>query len=221
MIRIIVGVLLGFSSSVTCPSNSLLVNYGTRSNLSTTLMVALGALLGDLAVLLLLLHILGGSVQDWVSTQAWFWFLGSIVMFYIAVQQFRARTRGQLPSKRVGRYNGNEDREQPSFREIMRTMPTLKAALSGFSVTAINPFTYVWWVGLFALGITADGGISYGFFAGILAGAAVWFGVISVVLHFVRRILTVRTLRTIHVVSSAILGTYALWLLIEGLKRSL
>ncbi len=210
MLRLFTAILLGMSSSVTCPSNTLLIHHGGRSALVVTLAVALCAVLGDTAVLLLLLRVVPESLRATVTGQYWFWMVGALIMGYIAVGQLRSGRSDSHESAVAG---------TTASRKRASSGRPLRSAFSGFSVTAFNPFTWVWWIGLFGPGIATDGTIRYEFFGGILIGATLWFTLLATVVHMVRGHMTQRADTAIHIVSFGILGTYAIWLVVEGLSR--
>lgn len=203
------GLALGFVASPTCPSNAEGIRLGTRHGFWPALMVGLGAVAGDAAVLAAMLLGLLPLIQAEPLLQAPLWFVGSAVLLYVARGTFvEARTPvpAPAPAEFTAAGRPNPVRGQPPGHA--------RAFWIGFAITAFNPFTGLWWLGL--LGPLAPAGrqATLTLSLAVLAGALAWFILVAVLLHMARPWLSGRPRQWLLAGSGlAVLGfgLYFLW----------
>lgn len=202
------GVALGFIASPTCPSNAEEIRVGTLAGFGGAALVALGAVTGDAAVLVVVLAGLHPLMEAYPPLRALLWLVGAVVLGYIAIGIFREvrHTRGLAEVAASG----------PQRVRSPASPAPLRAFWAGFAITTFNPFTVVWWVGLLAPALERGDGLPVAFAAAVLAGALVWFLGLAAVLHLARGRLTTRVRRGILIVSGLAVSAYAVYFAWRG-----
>jgi L-lysine exporter family protein LysE/ArgO len=197
---IVNGLILGFVSSPTCPSNAEEIRWGARSGFGPALAVGLGAVAGDAIVLAVVLLGLYPLMQAFPFLNSLLWLVGALVLAFVAFGLIKEASSGGpwLP-----RAAGGDARARPF--------------LTGLAITAFNPFTVIWWVGLLGASALGAFGLSLLFPAAVLVGSLLWFAGLAALLHFGRGLLTGGAYRWILILSSLVLFAYAGWLAWRGL----
>lgn len=193
--NIINGFVLGWLASPSCPSNAEEIRAGTRGGSSPALAVALGAVAGDALVLLVLVLGLQPILEEVQTLTTLLWAVGAGVLTYVAVGIFREA--GQVVSAEQEASAGDG------------TRGLARAAWTGFAITTFNPFTVAWWMGLLGPALAGGEAFPVAFAVSVLAGAAVWFLGLVVILRVGRRWLTRRVRRVILYVTGAGALAYA------------
>ena len=189
------GLALGLIASPSCPSNAEEIRVGTLRGFSGAAFVALGAVAGDAVILGVVLLGLQPLLESYPVLNALLWVIGALVLGYIAYGILRdvRETEGVAetsPDVRAG---------APSAG---------RAFWAGFAITAFNPFTILWWVGLLAPALEEGSSVAL-FSLAVLAGALAWFLGLAVLLHVGRSWLTTRVRRGILIVSALAVLAYA------------
>lgn len=196
------GFLLGFVASPSCPSNAEEIRRGTRDGFFAALLVGLGAVAGDTLVLLLLLLGLYPLLQvlPWLTSTLWF--LGALVLAYIAWGIFREAAVVE---------SVDSDARQAALAQV-----PLHDFWAGFAITTFNPFTVLWWLGLLGPTFGAGEAVSVPFVSAVLLGSLAWFAGLALVLQIGRQWLTVRVRQVILWLSGLVVVGYALYFLWQG-----
>lgn len=196
---IVNGFMLGLVASPSCPSNAEEIRLGTRQGFVAALSVGAGAVAGDAAILLLLVLGLQTVLVDVERFDPILWSAGALVLAYVAWGIFREAAVAPAVPRAA-------DRVVP-----WRTRDVARAFWVGFAITAFNPFTLVWWLGLLGPALTGSGEVPATFAAAVLLGALAWFVALAVLLQVGRRWLTRRVRRWILIASGVGAGGYALY----------
>lgn len=189
------GFALGLIASPSCPSNAEELRVGTRHGFTGAALVALGAVTGDAAILVIVLLGLHPIMEAYPALTTLLWLFGAIVLAYIALSIFRdaGRTQGLAAAETA-----------PSL-----SAPRFGRALwAGFAITTFNPFTILWWVGLLAPALE-KGTAVVPFALAVLMGALAWFIGLALLLHVGRHWLTTGVRRGILIVSGVAVMAYA------------
>ncbi len=197
MLNVILGgMVLGFAASPTCPSNAEEIRMGARAGFRLAALVGLGAVLGDAAVLGLVLLGLIPLLQSYPLLNSLMWLLGGLVLIYIAWSTMAEANR-EAQGSQLLQPDATGQRGVSGFHSLWR----------GFAITALNPFTGLWWIGLLGP-ITASGSAAiYAFSAAVLAGSLIWFLGLAGILHLGRGWLRGRSRRWTYRLSGlAVLG---------------
>lgn len=202
MINILLnGLILGFVSSPTCPSNAEEIRWGSREGFGAALAVGLGAVTGDAVVLVVVLLGLYPLLQAYPSAAALLWLVGSVVLAYIAIGMVREAVAATATEPQATPSGGHR-----------------RPFLTGFVITTFNPFTIFWWFGLLGAWTLGTAGLTFAFPLAVLTGSLLWFVGLAALLHLGRSRLTAAARRWILAASALILFAYAGWLLVHALR---
>jgi L-lysine exporter family protein LysE/ArgO len=197
------GMILGFVSSPSCPSNAEGIRLGTRYHPGYALLVAGGAIVGDAVVLAAILLGILPLLAAFPVLNTVLYLLGSAVLLYVSWGIFR---EAFYPSNSWSRH-----------QQEMTPASRLRAFWTGFAITTFNPFTLVWWVGLLAPKFENDESV-LPFSVAVLAGSFLWFLLLAIVLRVGQTVLTNRLRRWILMASGLVVLGYALYFLWEGVS---
>jgi L-lysine exporter family protein LysE/ArgO len=198
---IVNGFVLGFIASPSCPSNAEEIRLGTRYHAGYALLVGVGAVTGDVivlvAVLLGLVPLL--NTYSWLNTGLLF--IGSSVLLYVSWGIFKE-------AMNVTGWTTNDKQA---------TATLLRAFWVGFAITTFNPFTALWWIGLLAPMLEKEQNIIF-FSVMVLVGSLTWFLMLAAILQFSRSWLTPSFRRWVLVGSGLLTLGYAVYFLIQASK---
>ncbi|MFB5660944.1 LysE family translocator [Alteribacillus sp. HJP-4] len=203
---ILSGFFIGFVSSPTCPSNGEEIKHGTRYGLSSSISVGAGAVAGDAVILLAILWWLMPFIDSNSMIVTFLWLFGSIVLLYVSWGIFKEmKTVEAVGGKRIKRIT-------KPFRHYA------KAFWTGAAITAFNPFTFLWWMGLLTPILDSNGDISAVYPAAVLAGAFIWFMLLAYLVYLGNRWLNKRKRQVLLLLSgSAVLG-YSIYFLFQFIR---
>ena len=199
------GLVLGFAASPTCPSNAHEVRMGSRHGFSLAVLVGLGAVTGDAVVLLVVFMGLLSLLQAWPMLGVILWVVGGLVLLYVAKWSIAEANRRPA-------WAG----ESNSVNVVYRHESSLKAFWTGFAITAFNPYTALWWVGLLGPMLESGGAFPVAFSLAILIGSLTWFAGLAGLLHFARPWLSQGLWKWILTLSGLAVGGYGLYFLWQG-----
>jgi L-lysine exporter family protein LysE/ArgO len=196
MFQLIVnGFVLGFLSSPTCPSNAEEVRWGSYHGFPAALLVSLGAVTGDALILFLVLLGLYPLLQAFPGLEPALWLVGSLVLAYLAwgiLREAVAIGAGAARPTEAGR------------SQRFSTRPFT----NGLLITALNPFTVAWWVGLLGSPATPAARLPLPFAATVLAGSLAWFGGLAALLQLGQSHFTLAVRRGLLVAGGLVLLGY-------------
>ncbi|MEX2543093.1 MAG: LysE family transporter [Trueperaceae bacterium] len=201
------GFILGFISSPTCPSNAEEARWGSRYGLGAALLVGAGAIAGDAVVLLFTLLGLYPLLLAFPSLERVLWLAGSFVLGYLAWGMLREARQPDPAADELDAAASPRLGLRPFFR--------------GLLITALNPFTFAWWIGLLGVSSLSSGDLPILFAGAVLAGSLAWFVGLAGLLHFSRGKISEGARRWMLVVGALVMFGYASWLAVEGLTVSL
>ena len=203
---IISGLLLGFFGSPTCPSNALEIRQGLKHGFRLAAIVGIGAVSGDCLVLIAVLVGLMSLLEAWPVLGTFIWFVGGLVLLYMA--------RDSLIQSYRGVWMGNNlQREEV----IPSRMDNVRAFWSGFTITVTNPYTALWWVGLLGgSGLAVREGLPLVFIGSIIIGTLTWFIGLAGLLQFARYRLNRTFWTTVLILAGISVGGYGLYFLWHG-----
>ncbi|UOQ43723.1 LysE family translocator [Halobacillus salinarum] len=203
------GLVIGFVSSPTCPSNGEEIKHGTKYGLTSSLVVGLGAVTGDAIVLSAILLWLMPFISTESILVTYLWLFGSIVLFYVAWGIF----------KEISTVQGVKEKRMSEIMNPARHY--LRAFWIGTVITTFNPFTVMWWMGLLIPIVNDEDNISLVYPVSILAGALLWFVLLAVLLHLGERWLNKKKRQIILLISGlAVLG-YSVYFFIQFVNQLL
>lgn len=200
------GFILGFISSPTCPSNAEEVRWGTGYGFSAALLVGAGAIVGDAVVLLFTLLGLYPLLLAFPNLETGLWLAGSLVLGYLAWGMLREARRPEPAGVELDAASSPRLDLRPFSR--------------GLLITALNPFTIAWWIGLLGASSLTSGKLPLLFAVAVLAGSLAWFAGLAALLHFGRGRMSGEVRRWILVAGALVMFGYAAWLAFEGLMTS-
>ncbi len=195
------GMILGFVSSPSCPSNAEGIRLGTRYHAGYTLLVAGGAVVGDVVVLAAILLGVLPLLATFPVLNTVLYLLGSAVLLYVSWGIFQ---------------EAFHPTNSWAHHQTTTAASRLRAFWTGFAITTFNPFTLVWWVGLLAPKFENEEGI-LPFSVAVLAGSFLWFLLLAIILRLGQTLLTNRLRRWVLLASGLVVLGYALYFLLEGL----
>jgi L-lysine exporter family protein LysE/ArgO len=193
------GFVLGFLSSPTCPSNAEEVRWGSAHGFPAALLVGLGAVTGDALILFLVLLGLYPLLQAFPGLERALWLVGSLVLAYLAWGILR-----EAAATGAGAARPVETARSQRF--------TARPFTNGLLITALNPFTVAWWVGLLGSSATPAGTLPLPFAAAVLAGSLAWFGGLAALLQLGQSHFRLAVRRGLLVAGGLVLLGYAAWL---------
>jgi L-lysine exporter family protein LysE/ArgO len=201
------GLLLGFASSPTCPSNAHEIRLGSRHGFNLAALVGLGAVTGDAVVLIAVLLGMLSLLQMWPVLGDFLWIVGGLVLLHVA--------RGSIIE---ARRSGSWIDESNPANVLNHREGSLKAFWTGFAITAFNPYTALWWVGLLGPIHEANGTVPVAFSFAVLLGGLAWFVGLAGLLHFARAWLSQAVWKWILTTSGLAVGAYGVYFLWQGAK---
>jgi len=200
------GLLIGFFASPTCPSNALEIRLGLRHGFKVATSVALGAVSGDLLVLIAVLVGLLSLLQTWPVLGIFLWFVGGLVLLHVA--------RGSI----IQAFNKSNLRaNKADVASIQHDGEPIKAFWGGLVITISNPYTVLWWVGLIGPVLDTSVRLPLGFIVSIIAGSLIWFVSLAGLLQFARYQLGPMFWMTILLIAGLSVGGYGFYFLWRGL----
>lgn len=202
---IVSGLLLGFFASPTCPSNALEIRLGLRHGFKSATSVALGAVSGDLLVLIAVLVGLLSLLQTWPVIGIFIWFVGGLVLLHVA--------RGSI-IQAFNKMHLRTNKVDVAF--IPSNGETIKAFWGGLVVTASNPYTALWWVGLIGPVLDTSERLPLAFIVSIIAGSLIWFVGLAGLLQFARYKLGPMFWMTVLLIAGLFVGGYGFYFLWRG-----
>ncbi len=208
MLRLLLsGFIIGFVSSPTCPSNGEEIKHGTKYGFSSSLVVGLGAVMGDAIVLAAILLWLMPFIDSESLIVTFLWLFGSLVLFYVSWGIFKEiKTVEGVGVKQI------KNIERP-FQHYLRAFWT------GTAITAFNPFTVMWWMGLLTPIVNSRNSLSVVYPIAVLIGALVWFLSLAVLLHFGERWLNRKRRQAILLISGLAVLFYSIYFLIQFVNQ--
>ncbi len=230
------GIVIGFTTSSSCPSNAILLRRAREARYSHLLLIGLGAVSGYVAlfgVTLLWIVPFSGAIPQvtpFLETG------GSLVFLYlgfILLHEAFARYSGR-PRAHELHGDRNPDRDPPGGRSRGHELPGHSAPdyhpgsggrpafrptgfSAGFAASGLNPINIVWWTALLSPGLSAGAGIDPVLPTGLLLGSTAWFAAYAWLLRRLGRRLSDRTHRILAVAVAAVLVGFGLHFLFGGL----
>lgn len=198
------GFVLGLVASPTCPSNAEEIRIGTRYGFPSALLVGLGAVIGDALVLLIIWLGIYPLIQRYQVASISLWFLGAMVLAYIAWGIFKDLAT-VISIEKVN------EQEKPALNTLLR------AFWIGLSITTFNPFTALWWLGLLGPTFALHKTIPMPFVIAVLIGSLAWFVALAIILKVARYWLTQRLRQGIFLLSGIVVMGYAIFFLGKAL----
>ncbi|MFD2924091.1 LysE family translocator [Halobacillus naozhouensis] len=204
MLRLLLsGLIIGFVSSPTCPSNGEEIKHGTKYGFSSSLIVGVGAVMGDAIVLAAILLWLMPFIDSESLIVTFLWLFGSIVLFYVSWGIF----------KEIKTVEGVEVKQIKNIKRPFRHY--FRAFWTGTAITAFNPFTVLWWMGLLTPIVDSGSSITVVYPLAVLLGAFVWFVSLAVLLHLGERWLNRKRRQFILLISGLAVLFYSIYFLIQ------
>jgi L-lysine exporter family protein LysE/ArgO len=199
------GLILGFIASPSCPSNAEEIRLGTRYHVGYALLVGIGAVTGDLIILVAVLLGLVPLLAIYPLLKTSLWFIGTAVMLYVSWGIFK-----EAISSKTWKLEDKDLAPTSYFR----------AFWVGFAITTFNPFTALWWVGLLAPMLDAKQGIII-FSIAVIFGSLAWFMLLAALLYFARKWLTYQFRRWVLIGSGLMVVGYAIYFLRQAVLEIL
>lgn len=201
------GLIIGAVSSPTCPSNGEEIKHGTKYGLTSSVTVGLGAVFGDAVVLAAILLWLMPFINDNSKWITGLWLFGSLVLFYVAWGIFQEmKTVQSVKEKHIS-----------NIHDPVKHF--LKAFCTGAAITAFNPFTVLWWMGLLTPIIDSGHRISVIYPLSVLIGALLWFMLLAFFLHLGEKWLNRKRRQGMLLISGLAVSGYAFYFLFQFLKQ--
>ncbi|SFK03782.1 Threonine/homoserine/homoserine lactone efflux protein [Halobacillus dabanensis] len=201
------GLIIGFVSSPTCPSNGEEIKHGTKYGFASSLLVGAGAVTGDAIVLAAILLWLMPFIGSDSIIVTFLWLFGSIVLFYVAWGIF----------KEIRTVQGVGEKRTMDLMNPVRHY--FRAFWIGIAITTFNPFTVLWWMGLLTPIVNDGNSISMVYPLAVLFGALLWFVLLAILLHLGERWLNKKSRQAILLISGlAVLG-YSIYFLIQFVNQ--
>ncbi len=177
------------------PVNVEIIRFGLRSGFNAALFTGLGAVTADTLYLVLFYFGLGAVISH-PAVKISIWIFGSLVLFYLGITCIR---------------------EALLLKEMHQASPIGKRHFfSGFILAASSPMNIVWWAGIFGAvmaGRPASSLSLSGLFLNmaIPLGCFFWVLGLSTVLHYSKRFITLRMLKTVTVSAGIMLCCFGVW----------
>ena len=217
MQHLVLGLTLGFATSISCPGNAVLLRHGWVRGFGPALVAGGGAVSGyavHLCLALLgLIPLL--RVAPWIAPALWF--VGAAVFGALAWSAFREARR----TRPLRWHSDSFVQKDGSAAFKVSSTGWGRAYLDGLAAGAGNPVNLVWWVGLLGPALEDPALFRAGLPAGILLGSLGWFCVAAVLVSFARERFSARFYRVLLFLSSAILLSFAVGFAIGGSTRIL
>lgn len=195
----LLGSLLGLGAAIPIgPVNLEIIRRNLRFGTPYGISTGLGACTADLIYLILLC--LGAlTLLQYPTLLRIISILGSLILIWFAIGAFRSKITSI-----------SDHDQKPSL---------LRFGLEGFAMTAINPFTILFWASISSqLSLKALTGTSAIFLAGcgVIAGTVSWVLFINLVVHFTRHRLSATMIRGLNYVGGFILLGFAISGIVKG-----
>lgn len=167
---LLTGLLLGFVTSSSCPSNAILIKTPKETPLSRLTFVGFGAVAGYAILLLVSLAWMVPLIRAAPGTIPLLELFGAFVFLYLSASLLKNResfggastSTRSLPAKRRRHFIG------------------------GLAATALNPVNLAWWAAFLSPSLGRDGRIEPLYAVFILVGSLGWFTFFAAVLRFAR-----------------------------------
>lgn len=195
----LLGILLGLGAAIPIgPVNLEIIRRNIRFGTPYGLFTGFGACTADLMYLILLC--LGAlSLLQYPTLLRLIGFAGSLILIWFATCIFRSHPKDSTTKE-----------AKPHL---------LRASLEGFLMTAVNPFTILFWASISSQLSLAALSTSYALFpagAGVIIGTVSWVCFINVLIHFTRHRLSQTAIKWLNYIGGFILLGFA----VSGIVKS-
>lgn len=205
MPQLLLGLVLGFTTSSSCPGNAVVARYGWNRGFRIAVLAGAGVVSGYGVLFFVALLGLVPLVRTIPIAAVLLWFVGALVFGRLAWSALED-ARGNCDIR-------NAEDAGAGSRAHGRVW------LDGLGAGAGNPINIAWWAGLMGPALADSATIRYQFPVGILLGSMTWFVGIAGVLTYLRRRFTVRVYRFILFAGAAVLSAFAVGFLVTGITR--
>ncbi len=167
---LLTGLVLGFVTSSSCPSNAILIRTPRETPLSRLTHVGFGAVAGYAILLLVSLAWIVPLIRTAPETIPILELFGAFVFIYLAISLLINReSKRALQGSSAGSLSGGR-----------------RHFVGGLAATALNPINLAWWTAFLAPSLGRHGRIEPLYPVFILIGSLAWFTFFALVLRFSR-----------------------------------
>lgn len=198
---VVTGLLLGFITSSSCPSNAILIRTPAHTPLSRLAYVGLGAVTGYAVLLLVSLAWIVPLVRAVPQTIPFLELFGALVFLYLSWTLLRDKSSTRQDPAGATR---SEAGRAPHF-------------VGGLGATALNPINLAWWSAFLSPALRQPGGIPPFYPVAILAGSLGWFLFFAALLRFSRNRWKERAHATFRWGGAAVLAAFGIRFLIGAI----
>lgn len=202
MPQLFLGILLGFTTSTTCPGNAVVTRHGWNQGFRAALTAGFGIVCGYGALFFVALLGLVPLVRSIPAAAVALWFVGAVVFGRLAWSAF-------AEARRSHRLEPDESAEgRPAGRG--------RIWVDGLGAGAGNPVNIAWWAGFMGPALAEASSVRIAFPSGILAGSFLWFATLAIALSFLRARFTDRVYRVILYAGALVLTGFCIGFAVSG-----
>lgn len=197
MFTILRNIILGISVAVPVgPSGVEIINRGLKDGFFSAFVTSLGVASADITYLLLIFFGLSPVLSN-PLVRKFIGIFGVVVLISLGIKHIKAFF--------------NKEKKKVAKKS------TKNSFLTGYLITLTNPMTIVWWVGIFGTTliptiVEVPRIIALLNSLTIIIGILLWFFILSLMLHWGRRFVNEKRIRTISLIAGIVLIGFGVYL---------